>query len=114
MQPLKFAASLANWSLRVAALVLVYIIFFVTYRSFDLHSLDFWIACAFGVFAILLFAGGFMKKHSLTVFSAIVLVLGCLAQVFMHFAFGAGKFVAMYAVFAAIALYFAAFGNRKK
>lgn len=114
MEPLKFASSASNWILRIAALILVYIIFFVTYRSLNYQSIDFWVACGFGLFAGLLFIGGFMKKHNLTIISAIVLALGCTYQIFMHFAFQKGGFVAIYAVFGAIALYFAASGNKKK
>jgi len=114
MEPLKFAYPISNWLLRIAVLILVYMIFFVTLRSGHYTSVDFWTACGFGLFAILLFVGGFMKKHNLTIISAIILALGCGYEIFIHFVFGKGNFVAIFAVFGAIALYFAASGNRKK
>jgi len=114
MEPLKFAFPFANWLLRVALLIVVYMIYFTTFRAFNTSSMEFWIAAAFGLFAILLFIGGFMKSHNLTVVSAIFLTLGCGYQIVMHFFFHQGGFVAIYGVFAAIALYFATTGNRKK
>jgi hypothetical protein len=114
MEPLKFAYPLSNWLLRVAMLILVYVCFFGTLRAFDYHHLHFWIAFGFGLFTVLLFIGGFMKKHTLTIISAIILVLGCGYMIFMHYAFGEGNIVANFAVFGAIAFYFAAAGNRKK
>lgn len=114
MEPLKFAFPASNWLLRIAVLVLVYIIYFVTFRAFQTQSLAFWIACGFGLFAMLLFVGGFMKSHNLTVISAIFLTLGAGYKVFMHFVFSEGDFVAIFGVLGAIALYFATSGNRKK
>jgi hypothetical protein len=114
MEPLKFAFPASNWLLRVAVLLLVYMIFFGTFRSFSTSSIDFWIACGFGLFAILLFVGGFMKKHNLTLISAIMLTLGCGYKIFMYYVFSQGKLVSVFGVFAAITLYFATTGNRKK
>lgn len=114
MEPLKFAFPLASWTLRIAALILVYMIFFTTFRSFDTSNMEFWIACAFGLFAILMFVGGFMKSHNLTMISAVLLTLGCGYKIFMHFVFNEGSFIAIYGVFGAICLYFATTGNRKK
>jgi hypothetical protein len=114
MEPLKFAFPVASWLLRLAVLILVYIIFFTTFRAFNTQSLEFWIAAAFGLFSILLFVGGFLRSHNLTLISSLLLALGCGYKIFMHFAFQEGGFVAIYGVFGAIALYFAAAGNRKK
>jgi hypothetical protein len=114
MEPLKFAFPISTWLLRVAILILVYIIFFTTFRSFHFESLEFWIASAFALFSILLFVGGFIKSHTLTVVSGIALALGCGYMIFMHFVFNEGGFVAIFGVFGALALYFATSGNRKK
>ncbi len=114
MEPLKFAFPLSTWLLRVAVLILVYIIFFTTFRSFNTAGMEFWIATGFAVFAMLLFVGGFLKSHNLTLVASIVLALGCAYRIFMHFVFHEGGFVAIYGVFGAIALYFATAGNRKK
>jgi hypothetical protein len=114
MEPLRFAYPISNWLLRVALLIMIYMIFFGTYRNFNTSDYHTWIAVGFGLFAILLFIGGFMKKHTLTIISAILLTLGCCYKIFMHFAFGMDTFVAIWAIFGAITLFFAASGNRKK
>jgi hypothetical protein len=114
MEPLKFAFPASGWLLRIAVLVLVYIMFFVTFRAFQTQSTEFWIACGFGLFAMLLFVGGFMKSHNLTVISSVILTLGAVYMIVAHYAFSKGSFVAIYGVLGAITFYFAASGNRKK
>lgn len=114
MNPLKFLTPLSNWLLRIAVLLLVYIIYFLTFRHFNYDKPDFWIACGFGLFAILLFIGGFMKKHGMTVVPAIFLFAGCCYEIFMHYFYSKGRFVAIFAIFAAVAIYFTAYGNRTK
>ena len=114
MEPLRFAFQLSNWLLRIAMLIMIYMMFFGVFRGFDVSDYETWVAVGFCVLTMLLFIGGFMKKHTLTVITAIFLVLGCCYKAFMHFAFGKGSFIAIYAVFGSIALYFAASGNRKK
>lgn len=114
MEPVKAFYALSTWLLRVAVLVLVYMIFFVNLRSLNFNSVDFWIAVGFALFAILLFIGGFMNKHGLTVISSLFLILGCAYKVVMHYAFHKGSFVAIFFIFGAIAMFFFANGNRKK
>jgi hypothetical protein len=43
-----------------------------------------------------------------------MIALGCAYKIFMHFVFQEGGFVAIFAVFGALGLYFATAGNRKK
>jgi hypothetical protein len=105
---------LSTWILRVAILVMVYMIFFVSLRSPDFKSIEFFTAAGFALFAALLFIGGFMKKSSLTVVSSVILSLGCLYRIIAHYAFSQGNQVAICGVFFAIALFFVANGNKKK
>ena len=114
MQPFKFAFPFAVWVLRLSILLMVYMIFFGTFRAFETNNVEFWIACGFGLFAVLLFVGGFLKSHNLTVISALILALACGYKVFMHFVFDQGSIVAVYGVFGAISVYFITAGNRKK
>jgi len=100
--------------LRIAVLVLVYIIFFGTLRSPNFNSIDFWVAVGFALFSILLFIGGFMNKSSMTVITALFLLLGCAYEIVMHYGFHKGKFIAIYFIFGAIAMFFFANGNKKK
>ncbi|MEI6124564.1 MAG: hypothetical protein WCQ95_13145 [Bacteroidota bacterium] len=114
MEPIKAFYALSTWLLRMALLVLVYILFFVTLRSPDFTNLNFWIALGFASFAALLFIGGFMNKSGLTVISALFLMLGCVYELVMRFAFNKDIFITNFFVMGAIALFFLANGNRKK
>ena len=114
MEPLKFAFPFSNWLLRLASIILVYIIFYKDFIVFRYNSLDSWIALAFAVSSILLFVGGYMKKPALTIITSILLVMGCTYEIFNHFVMFKGHYAALFCVFGAISLYFAASGNRKK
>lgn len=114
MEPVKAFFPLTTWFLRIAILVLVYIIYFGTLRSPAWDSIDFWTAVGFAFFSMLLFIGGFMKKSTMTVLSALLLMLGCGYEIVMHYGFHKGKFVAIYFVLGALAMFFFANGNKKK
>jgi len=114
MDPVKALYPISSWLLRLAVLVIVYILFFLTLKNFNFNSLEFYIAVAFTIFGILLFLGGFFNKSSLTVISALILLLGCLYKIVMHYAFDKGNSIALYFVFAAITLFFFSNGNKRK
>ncbi len=114
MDPVKAFYPLSGWLLRLAVLVIIYILFFVPLKTFNLSSVDFYIAAAFTIFGILLFVGGFLNKSTLTVLSGLMLLLGCLYKIVMHYAFDKGNSIALYFVFAAIAMFFFSNGNKKK
>jgi hypothetical protein len=114
MEPVRSLYAISTWLLRVAVLVLVYIIFFTTLRSPDVNHVPFWIAAGFALFSMLLFVGGFMKKSSMTVISAVILALGCVYKIVMYYAFSQGGFIAIFLVLGAISLFFFANGNKQK
>jgi len=114
MEPVRSLYALSTWLLRLAVLILVYIIFFVTLRSPDVNHLPFWIAAGFALFSMLLFVGGFMKKSSMTVISALILAFGCTYKIVLHFAFNQGGFIAIFLVLGAISLFFFSNGNKQK
>lgn len=114
MQPAKKLFPLAVWMLRAALLVLVYMIFFVTLRSADPGNLNFYIAVAFVLCAVLVFVSGFMKQHGLTMIPAALLFLGSLYKIVMHYVYFTEHFVAIYTVMAAVSFFFITNGNRKK
>lgn len=114
MEPLKALYALSTWLLRVATLVIIYIAFYTQLRNAETGSPAFWIAVAFALFAALLFVGGFMNKHGLTVLSAALLLLGSGYKVVMHYFFDQGSYVAIYFVLAAVSMFFVANGNRRK
>jgi hypothetical protein len=114
MEPVRSLYALSTWLLRIALLVLVYIIFFTTLRSPDVSSLPFWIAAGFALFSMMLFVGGFMKKSTMTVIAAVILGLGCLYKIVMYYAFDQGRFIAIFFVLGALSLFFFANGNKQK
>lgn len=114
MDPVKAFYPLSTWLLRLAAIVIVYILFFVQIKTFNLHSLEFYIASSFAILGLLLFIGGFFNKSTLTVISGLLLLLGCLYKIVMHYAFDKGNSIALYFVFVAIAMFFFSNGNKKK
>ena len=114
MEPVRSLYALSTWLLRVALLVLVYIIFFTTLRSPDVNHVPFWIAAGFSLFSMLLFVGGFMKKSSLTVITAVILALGCIYKIVMYYAFSQNVSIAIFLVMGAISLFFFANGNKQK
>jgi hypothetical protein len=114
MEPVRSLYALSTWLLRLALLVLVYIIFFTTLRSPDVNSLPFWIAAGFALFSMLLFVGGFMKKSSMTVISSLILMLGCIYKIVIYYAFDEGNFLAIYLVMGALSLFFFTNGNKQK
>ncbi|MEI6764475.1 MAG: hypothetical protein WCM76_02470 [Bacteroidota bacterium] len=114
MEPIKTLFPLSTWMLRLAVLLIVYICFFVEYRTPNFSSTNFYIAVAFGFFGMLLFIGGFLKKSGLTMLSAALLFIGCLYKIISYYAFSHGRFVAIFGVFAAITFFFIANGNKKK
>ncbi|HOV10223.1 MAG TPA: hypothetical protein PLT47_00055 [Bacteroidales bacterium] len=114
MEPVKAFFSLSTWGLRIAVLVLIYIIFYGTLSTLEYKNTDFLIAAGFALFGILLFIGGFMNKSTMTIIAAVILMLGCAYEIVMHYGFQKGRFVAIYFVLGAIALFFFANGNKKK
>ncbi|HNW90014.1 MAG TPA: hypothetical protein PKN48_10145 [Bacteroidales bacterium] len=114
MEPVKAFFSLSTWALRVAVLVLVYMIFYGPLSTLDFKNVDFLIAAGFALFSILLFIGGFMNKSTMTIITSGILMLGCAYEIVMHYGFQKSRFVAVYFVFGAIALFFFANGNKKK
>ncbi len=114
MEPVKAFYALSTWLLRVAMLVLIYIVFFSILRSPDFHATTFWIAAGFTLFSMLLFVGGFMNKHGLTVISSLFLMVGCIYELVLRFAFNKDIFISSFFLIGAIAMFFLANGNRKK
>jgi len=114
MEPVKAFFPLSTWLLRLAILVVIYILFFTALRTFNVHNANFWFAVGFTLCGILLFIGGFFNKSTMTVVTAWLLLLGCIYKLVMHYAFDKGSIAALYFVFAALALFFISIGNKKK
>jgi len=80
MKPFKIAYPLTRWLLRLALLLFTGMTFWNTYTG--LHfDIGFAFAAGFGLFALLLFIGGFVKGNGLTVIPG--LLYFALAVVYM-------------------------------
>ena len=110
MEPLKSLIPLAKWLLRIAMGLMVYSIYFHTFREFDVKSVSWFLSLLALLFAVFLLVGGFMKKNSLTVVSGMILFLVSLLMIFMGDIDIQG--VIRNVPPAAIGFYFMARGNR--
>ncbi len=113
MKPLKGAQSLANWLLRLAILLYFVLGFWGTLFKFDFTDLNYILIFVLALFSVLLFIGGFLRKHSLTVWSGlIILIVSVVEMILMYLntkSFGGD--VLVFILPAAIGLFFIAKGN---
>jgi len=75
MKPVKSLLPASRWLLRITMLTYLVLLHGKTILAMQYQTQPFYIALAFVVFGILLFAGGFTSKPSLTVVSALLLSL---------------------------------------
>ncbi|MBN2743607.1 hypothetical protein LX69_02249 [Breznakibacter xylanolyticus] len=66
MNPIKSFIPAATWLLRIFVLVLVYQKYFDTFISFSFNGIYYYLVLAMVVMAMVLFVGGFVKKHAMT------------------------------------------------
>lgn len=113
MKPAKTFYPISQWILRIAILGMSYAFFFNTFLKFNYKTLDFWTNTLMILFSVLIFFGGFSKKHTLTVVSGMLLMLGAIYFIVMYYlnSFSTGS--AIYGVFAALGFYFFTAGNKK-
>lgn len=114
MEPVRSLFPFATWILRVAVLAQMYMLFFTRLLTLDIKNRHFLLALAFVFFGILLFFGGFFKKHTLTIISAAVILVGCAYQLVMFFAKDYTVPMIMYCVLGSLALFFFTNGNKIK
>lgn len=114
MDAAKSLYGISTWILRIAVLVILYMIFFVELRNPDFNNKNFWISSAYVFSGILLFIGGFLKKSTVTIISSVLLIAGCIYKVVLYYFFSTGHFIAIYFVLFSLALFFLSNGNRKK
>ncbi len=113
MKPLKGAQSLGNWFLRLALLLFVFFAYFDQLKSFNFTDFNYIVLFLFALFTLLLFIGGFMRKHSMTVWSGLLVFL--LSVVYMIAIYietkSFGNSALTFLLPAAIGFYFTTKGN---
>jgi len=112
MNPIKAAVPLAKWFLRIALLAYIFLAFFGIIKTFAFNNLEYFIALAFFVFAVLLVVGGFMPSPSLTVISGLVICVLSIIKMVMLFRHEIDANFVFYLMPAAIGFYFLARGNQ--
>jgi hypothetical protein len=75
MRPFASLSPLANWMLRGGLLLLVSAHLWPILKDFQFSSITSITAAAFALFTVLLFMGGFSKKHTLTMLSGLAMML---------------------------------------
>ncbi len=75
MKPLKGLIPFAMWLLRLTIMLFILSVFFETVKTFSFHGIYYFVALIFVIAAGLLFAGGFMKQQTMTVFSGLLIFL---------------------------------------
>lgn len=85
MKPVKSLLPAARWLLRITLPAYLMLIHGKTILAMQYESQPFFVALAFVVFGILLFAGGFTSKPGLTVVSALLLSLLLVYHLYLNF-----------------------------
>ena len=112
MKPVKSLFPLFSWLLRIAILVAVYSRFFHIFKAIDFSSVSFYISAAFSLFSLLLFFGGFSKKHTLTILSGLFIALLSIYQM-VQLGFEINIHLSFYGLLLSASLLFIAVGNKK-
>jgi hypothetical protein len=73
MNPVKSFIPTSAWLLRTIALVMVYQKYFDTMITFSMKGLFYFFSLAFVVFSVMLFIGGFINKHWMSIVSGFVI-----------------------------------------
>lgn len=85
MKPVKSLLPAARWLLRITLPAYLILMHGKTVVAMQYESQPFFVALAFVVFGILLFAGGFTSKPGLTVVSALLLSLLLVYHLYLNF-----------------------------
>jgi len=85
MKPVKSLLPAARWLLRITLPAYLLLLHGQTVLALQYETRPFFIALAFVLFGLLLFAGGFTAKPALTVVSALLLCLLMIYQLYLGF-----------------------------
>ncbi len=85
MKPVKALLPVSRWLLRVTLLTCLILLHGKTILALQYETQPFYIALAFVLFGVLLFAGGFASKPSLTVVSSLLMSLLFVYYIYLGF-----------------------------
>ncbi|MFH1120604.1 MAG: hypothetical protein V1775_12345 [Bacteroidota bacterium] len=112
MKPLKSLLPAARWLLRLTLLAYFVLQHGNTILSMQYETRPFYIALAFVLFTVLLFAGGFASKPALTVVSALLLSLLLLYFLYLGFEPRVTSIQVLNLLLLSVSLYFVSSANK--
>lgn len=112
MKPIKILSPVFNWIMRIALVLYAYAMYFDTLSSFQFNNLGYFVALIFTLFSLLLFIGGFMQQTTITVISALILLLIEIYQLTYSINPGLDKSFAVFLMIAGITGHFLSHGRK--
>ena len=107
---MKSAAPIANWMFRISFLLYGVLANWAVFNTFDITSKPFILGTLFMVLSILLFIGGFFKTNTITVMSALGLVVLSVSTIIISDV-ELSKVLAVQLLLVSVAFYFLVSGN---
>jgi len=113
MKPIKSLSGIGRWLMRLALSITLLYVHINAVFDFRYETIGFYFSLLLVVFSFLLIVGGFVRKHHLTVLSALIIFVVLLFQVVIAGGIGLSNtgFLTFYQL--AIAVFFMAYGNNK-
>lgn len=111
MKPFKSVLPFSRWLLRITLLAYLIVIHFDTFKALNFSSLQFYFAAVFIVFSALLLLGGFISE-SLTVVSALIIIVLSLYQMIVSFTGTITEATVWFLIPLSISFYFLSTGNK--
>lgn len=112
MKPVKSLLPASKWLLRITLLAYLVLLHGKTILNLQYETQPFYIALAFVLFGVLLFAGGFTNKPSLTVISALLLGLLFIYTLYLGFVPEFNFDQILNLLLLSVCLYFVSSGNK--
>ncbi len=112
MKPFKAGTGLSSWLLRLSLIAIIVNIYLELFIHFNLSSINFYFAAAYIFLGGLLFVGGLIPKHTLTVVSGLFIFLLAIYKTVVHFKEGFGSALIIHFTILAIGFYFFSNGNK--
>ncbi|MBW6491606.1 MAG: hypothetical protein K0B15_10500 [Lentimicrobium sp.] len=112
MKPVKSLLPASRWLLRISLLTYLVLQYGKTILNLQYETQTFYIALAFVLFAVLLFAGGFTSKPSLTVISAMLMSLLFIYTLYLGFVPEINFDQVLKLLLLSVCLYFISTGNK--
>ncbi len=113
MKPIKALIPVAEWLMRSGLLLFAVLYYLEIIEVKNFKSVMFYVSLGFVLFSFLLFIGGFLRKTSLTVISALVLILLTGYQAVIFVKAGVDYNFAVFVIIGALLFGFLAKGNNQ-